>query len=79
MRIRITYWLTALWLGNPARRQAITGAQAAIDRLLEADPLGNGHHLSEGLYRLRVPPLSVTFTVDVPARRVEINSVSLIP
>ena len=54
-------------------------AQARIDQLLGANPIGNGKHLAEGLYQLRVSPLSVTYTVDTVQRRVEINSVRTIP
>lgn len=40
--------LTAIWLQS-ADRQAVTQAQATIDRLLTADPIRNGKPLAEGL------------------------------
>ncbi len=70
--------LADVWLRAPDRR-AVTNAEARIDKLLADNPIGNGRHLSEGLYQLRVPPLCVTYTVDVAQHRVEINSVYAIP
>lgn len=70
--------LTTIWLQAPDR-QAVTKVQATIDHLLTANPLGNATHLSEGLYRLRVDPLSVTFVINVPQHRIEINSVHFHP
>jgi hypothetical protein len=67
--------LTDIWLRAPDR-QAVTDAQARIDRLLGANPFGNGIHVSEGLYSLHAPPLAVSYTIDPSARRVEIQSVS---
>lgn len=70
--------LAAAWLVAPDR-QAVTDAQARIDQLLSANPVGNGRHLAEGLYQLKVSPLCVTYTVDTAERRVEIDSVRTIP
>jgi len=64
-----TIWLTA---SDPG---AVTQAQAEIDRLLSRNPLGNGQHISEGLYRLVLPPLIVTYTIDQGNRQVEVVSV----
>jgi len=60
-------------------RRAVTDASAKIDDLLSRDPLNHGVHLSEGLYRLRVGPLVVTYTVDLTQRQVRINSVYTTP
>jgi hypothetical protein len=70
--------LTTIWLQAPDRR-AVTNAQATIDQMLGADPLGNATHLSEGLYKLQVIPLSVTFVINVPQHRVEIYSIHFSP
>lgn len=40
--------LATIWI-RAVNRSAITASQARIDRLLVADPLGNGKPLSEGL------------------------------
>jgi hypothetical protein len=61
-------------LGAPDRR-AVTAAEARIDQLLGTNPVGNGRHLSERLYSLHVPPLTVTYTVDTVQKRVEVTSV----
>jgi mRNA-degrading endonuclease RelE of RelBE toxin-antitoxin system len=66
--------LADIWLIAPDR-QAVTDAQARIDELLSQDPVRHGQHLSEGLYRLRVPPLTITYTVDPDRREVEVTSV----
>jgi hypothetical protein len=70
--------LAAAYL-NAANRPAVTQAQADIDRLLAANPLGHGRLLSEGLYRLDVPPLFVVYTVDQAARFVQVTGVGTIP
>ena len=70
--------LATAWL-NARDRQAVTQAEARIDALLAADPLGNGRHLSEGLYILSVPPLVVFSSVDPARRAVEITDVTALP
>jgi len=77
----LVYWprttltdLAAVWLNAPDR-QAVTSAQATIDHLLAADPISLSQHLSEGLYKLHVPPLTVYHTVDPVARKVEVQTV----
>jgi hypothetical protein len=70
--------LAAAYL-NAADRAAVTQAQDRIDRLLAANPLGQGTPVSEGLYRLTVPPLSVAFTVDQAGRSVQVTGVSFVP
>jgi hypothetical protein len=66
--------LADIWLNAP-NRQAVTDAEAEIDRLLCRDPHTKGLHLSEGLYRLDVAPLVVTYTVDLTQHHVEVTSV----
>ncbi len=59
---------------NAANRKAITQAQARADQLLAQSPHNCGKHLSEGLYRLAVPPLVLTYTIDDDRRMVEVTS-----
>src|SRR5580704_10557910 len=66
--------LTALWLAAPDQR-AMAAASATIDHLLATDPFGFGQYLSEGLWRLRVPPLVVHYTVDLVRRHVQVTDV----
>jgi len=48
--------LATIWL-QASDRQAVTKAQAAVDKLLAADPLLHVQHLAEGLYAINVYPL----------------------
>ena len=70
--------LADIWIDAPDR-QAVTQAEAAIERLLERDPLNAGEHLSEGLYRLDVHPLRVFFTVDTDKALVQVTGVKYRP
>lgn len=70
--------LAAIWLAAPDRR-AVTDAEARANRLLAANPHGAGQHLREGLYRVVVSPLILTYTIDDTARRVEVQSVRFAP
>jgi plasmid stabilization system protein ParE len=67
--------LAEIWLGTDDR-QAVTTAQAEIDRLLEIDPIGSSTELAEGLRKRVAAPLVVFFSVDVQSRRVEVAWVS---
>lgn len=71
--------LARIWLRYVAARGAITAAQARLDQLLARDPLGSGRHRSEGLYRIDVPPLCCTYTVDAKQHRVEVTWVWYVP
>jgi hypothetical protein len=70
--------LARIWLGAPDP-DAVTEAQAEIDRLLSRDPTGNGRHLSEGLWRIHVPPLAATYTIDSNRRQVKVTGVRFVP
>ena len=70
--------LTSVWL-QATDRNAVTAAQALTDQLLRRDPFGNGRHLSEGLYRLDVPPIAVYYTIDLLAQSVEITTIRALP
>ena len=67
--------LTAIWLLSPDRR-AVTAAQARIDQLLAADPLGHGFPVSEGLYAIEVHALRPAFELSVADRRVKVVAVA---
>jgi hypothetical protein len=68
--------LGTLWLMAPAtKRQAITSASAAIDRLLAADPLRYARAVSEGLYGINVSPLRALFEVSDDDQVVRVVSV----
>ena len=67
--------LATIWIGA-ADRQAVTIAQARMDRLLAVDPLKNGTPLSEGLYAIEIHPLRALFEVDATGKFVSIVSLS---
>jgi hypothetical protein len=66
--------LARIWLRS-SDPNSITAATARADQLLARDPIGNGRHISEGLYQLRVPPLVLSYSVDTARRIVEVSSV----
>ncbi len=70
--------LATTWLQSPDP-QAVTAAQATIDRLLAVDPLGNGRPVSEGLYAIEVPPLRAQFEVSEQDQVVTVVSVRGLP
>jgi hypothetical protein len=70
--------LARLWLSSDDP-QAFAAASNQIDDLLARDPVRNGRLLSEGLYRLEVPPLIVTYSIDDARQYVEVNSVRCRP
>ena len=57
---------------------AVVRADAAVAAVLSADPTGGGRHVSEGLYRLTVPPLVYLYEVDLPRRHVTVVRVRTI-
>ncbi len=71
--------LAATWIQQVPFRQAITAAQERLDRLLAADPLGNGTPVSEGLYAIDVAPLRAQFEVSGADRLVTVVSVRWLP
>lgn len=70
--------LAAIWL-RATDRQAVTAAQATIDRLLATDPLQNSTEVAEGLRKLIVGPLIVLFSVQQAKLLVEVYSVLRVP
>jgi hypothetical protein len=71
--------LAAIWIQQVSHRQAITAAQARMDRLLAVDPLQNGNPLSEGLYAIDVHPLRAVYEVSDAGRLVSVVSVNWLP
>jgi hypothetical protein len=63
--------LARIWL-QASDPTAVTAAQAQGDQLLSRDPIKYGRHLSEGLYGIDLPPLTLTYTIDLANRLVEI-------
>jgi hypothetical protein len=63
--------LARIWI-YASDRNAVTTAQARADRLLQTDPVGNGQHISEGYYRIHVPPLIISYTIDEDQNQVEV-------
>jgi hypothetical protein len=70
--------LAEAWLQAPDP-QAVTAAQAQIDRLLARDPQANGQHLHEGLYQITLAPLTVFYSIDAAQRRVEVSDLLFNP
>lgn len=64
--------LADVWTDAPNQAE-VTRAAATVDQLLALDPLGLGEYLSEGLWRLRVPPLVVHYIIDLTRRHVEVT------
>jgi plasmid stabilization system protein ParE len=71
--------LAAIWVQHVPHRQAITAAQARIDRLLAANPLRIGKPLAEGLYAIDVPPLRAIYEVSDADQLVTVVSVNWSP
>lgn len=70
--------LATIWLGS-AHRQAITAAQASLDRQLASHPYAGSRVVSEGLYSLDVPPLRALFEVNDAQHVVTIVAVRELP
>ena len=64
--------LARVWLRS-SDPSAVTAAQAQADRLLSRDPIHHGRHLSEGLYTIDAPPLTLTYTIDLANHIVEVS------
>jgi len=64
-----------LWAVSPDPA-AVRAAREEAERLLGADPVGAGRHLSEGLWRIEVPPLVFHYTIDPARQLVEITDVA---
>lgn len=67
--------LIDIWTSAPDQA-AVTAASATIERQLATDPHGAGQYLSEGLWRIVVPPLVVHYVIYPDRNVVEITNVS---
>jgi hypothetical protein len=63
--------LWATW-PDPA---AVRAAAETAERLLAADPVGNGRFLAEELWQIVVSPLALYYTIDPARRHVQITDI----
>lgn len=66
--------LHELWVISPDPA-AVWDADKSAERLLAADPSGSGRHLSEGLWQLKVSPLTIYYDIDHARRHVQVTDV----
>ena len=69
--------LADVWMAAPDP-SAVNTAMNDAERILSVSQIGSSESLSEGLRRLKVPPILVYFRLDLPRRMVEISNVRLI-
>jgi mRNA-degrading endonuclease RelE of RelBE toxin-antitoxin system len=67
--------LSDLWVAA-SDRNAVTRAVHRVDQTLAANPTA-GHHLSEGLYRFRIPPVTVFYEIDSVKNIVNVTAVDV--
>jgi plasmid stabilization system protein ParE len=70
--------LTAIWL-QAFDQAAVTFAQDQIDRRLEHNPIGYGHPLREGLYRIVFVPLTAFYSIDQAKKIVKVSALWYTP
>ena len=66
--------LTEIWI-EAHNRNAVTAAQAEIDRRLSVNPHHYAVHVAEGLYRIQVSPLQVLFEISEQPHEIKVVSV----
>ncbi|HJZ54449.1 MAG TPA: hypothetical protein VKE74_05800 [Gemmataceae bacterium] len=66
--------LHQLWAISPDPAAVRTAADTA-ERLLAADPVGNGRYLSEELWKIEISPLAIYYTIDPSRQHVQITDV----
>ena len=67
---------TEIWLdATESSRQSVTMAANTADRHLLAQPTREAVHLSEGLWKLDVPPLILYFHLSEDETTVEVTNV----
>jgi hypothetical protein len=66
-----------LWAYGPDPA-AVRAASDTAEERLAADPFGVGQHVSEGLWRLSVPPLLLHYEIDKEQQVVKITGVMAI-
>lgn len=70
--------LALAWLMAPDR-PAVTDAADRIHRLLSRNPRQAGTEVSEGLWKIEVPPLAAYYTIDDAATEVMVDGFTLLP
>ncbi len=66
--------LARYWIRS-ANRATVTAAQHLIDTKLADDPFRFGTHLSEGLWKVEVPPLKEFYEIDDAKKTVKITAI----
>ena len=69
--------LIDIWV-NAVDRNAVTQAQAEIERRLGSDPKAYGNFVSEGLWRIDLPPLVAFYSIDDARSAVQVTNVDAI-
>ncbi|MBP86662.1 MAG: hypothetical protein CMJ64_08100 [Planctomycetaceae bacterium] len=68
--------LAQIWLEVPASdRGSVTTAANRADRQLSTNPTAKAVYLSEGLWKLQVPPLTLYFDVSEDKLTVQVTNV----
>ena len=57
---------------------SVRAARDAAEELLAADPYKAGEHVSEGLWRMSLPPLRLQYSINSTERTVTVNTVTLL-
>ena len=68
--------LALLWL-SASDRNGVTRAQYLIDQRLISEPR-SGTHMSEGLWRVIVPPLAAVYEIDESGSQVTVTGFGLL-
>jgi hypothetical protein len=63
--------LARLWL-DPSIREAVTGASAQLDRVLQSSPQDAGESRASGRRIVLVPPLGAKYEISEPDRTVRV-------
>jgi hypothetical protein len=67
------YWITA------KDRNAVTESQNRIEKLLAREPRRSGHEVSEGLWKIEIPPLIAYYEIDDLKNEVTLTGFAFIP
>lgn len=57
---------------------AVRAAGESAEEMLATDPAKVGEHVSEGLWRLELPPLRIQYEINFAERTVTISNISLL-
>jgi hypothetical protein len=67
--------LAGLWIIAPDRN-AVTRAVHQLEQSLANDPT-SGDHVAEGLFKLRIAPVTLYYEIDAAHRSVDVTGVAL--